>query len=550
MSREIILSTSTGNPIIRCVCYTQFSAFDAFTVSRTHERFRHLAQYTYVPYPKSVELVLKDVNFGNQFSILENELAKYGSLVNEITYFGCSLTSRSYGFLEFVKANYRRWNLKCLRFVHAGFDIDRIKKNGIIFEKLESIELNSCTDDFTGAFEAILLRCKRLKELTLIDLDDFDGSFMSTVTSQLESLYWQNSENSNNSNSICVLKIGSQTKSLILRHVSVVIECPSKNLSNLHTLKLCLIRSRAPTELFAYTGNQLKHLHLANTNSDGNQIRAIGNQLETFSLLKCPNFCIQHIYKLLANNKNLRSVKLCNVGNESMFEEVPKIIQNVEELCIWPSTENNRQPINFNEIVKLPRLKSFTFLSPKYTDQLDILTKLMEQLIGVDTLECLGFLMRPKDLKKTKFNEKFFQLKNLKSLKLVVWGPQALNQKVAVEIATNFTELNELKLLNTNDIDRKLELFHDACCCQILKKLNKRFPMKISVNQFVQILRARKAAKAKTPLMVYQMHGPHNETARMLSNQIDANKNVLQVLPLDSDAFFNFFNANSTHQSI
>lgn len=541
MSRQIILSTSTGDPIIRCVCYMQFSASDAFTVSRTHKRFHHLAQYTFLSYPKSVELVLKDVNFGNQFSALEIELAKYGSLVNEITYFGYSLTNRSCGFLEFVKANYRRWNLKCLRFVHAGFDIDRVEKNGIIFENLESIELNSCTDYFTGAYEAILLRCKRLKELTLIDLDDFDGSFMSTVTSQLESLYWQNSENSNNSNSICVLKIGSQTKSLILRHVSVVIECPSKNLSNLHTLKLCLIRSKAPTELLAYTGNQLKHLHLAKTNADGNQIRAIGNQLETLSLLKCPNFCIEHIYKLLANNKHLRSVKLCNVGNESMFQEVPKRIPNVEKLCIWPSIENHRQPVNFDEIVTLPRLKSFTFLSPKYSNQLDILTKLMEQLTRVDTLECLGLLMRPKDLKKTKFKEKFIQLKNLKSLKLVVLGPQSLNQKVAVEIATNFTELNELKILNTNDLDHKLETFHDACCCQILKNCNKRFPMKITVNQFAQILRARKAAKVKTPLKIYQMHGQHNETASMLSNQIDANKNVLQVLSLDSDEFFNFF---------
>lgn len=547
MSKRISLLNSKGESIIRCVSYMDFSASDPSAVSRSQERFRHLEQHTFGLYPESLELTLANGNSGasgNRLAALEREVARLGPLVNEITFDGSTGDIGTRDFLEFVEENFSQWTLKTLKFANTEFDSEDVEEYEIIFEKLDRIELSNCTELDDGAFEQLLRQCKQLKELTMIDLEDFDGHFMAETTDRLESLQLQNVKTPDNFTERYVLKIGNRTKSLILRNVSVVILCPSKDLSNLHTLKLCLIQSMAPNDLLCYTGKRLKHLHLAKVNSDGRQIREIGDQLETVSLLKCPNFHIDNIYQLLEGNKNLHSVKLCNVGDESMFHEVPRRVPKVEELCIWPNRENQRDPINFDDVVLLPRLKSFTFISPKYSNRLDILTNLLEQLNRMDTLESVGLLLRPNDLKREAFKEKLFRLQNLKSLKLVVWGPQSSNQKIAVDIATHFASLAELKILNNLDVDHTFENFHDACCCRMLKSSNQPFYMGIAANQFTQIMCARKRAKARTPLKIYVSRGPHKETARMLANQTSAHKNVLQVLPLDSDGFFEFFAAN------
>lgn len=463
MFPTISLLDSSGELILRCVNHKAYTTSSAFAVSRAPERFRHLDQYSFRWYAESVEISLGNGNNGNKFSLLERELAKYGPLISEIMFSGRSGAIRTREFLAFIEVNFCRWKVKWLKFVNTEFELDDVGRHGSIFENVEKIELSNCIEFDDGAYEAVIMQCKRLKALTLMDLKDFDGSFLPHVTSKLESLHLQNVIPSYNNLERYALKLGSQIESLILRHVSVVIECPSRDLTKLHTLKLCLIRSNAPSEILSYTGDQLKHLHLAKINSDGSQIRAVGKQLETLSLLKCPNFRCEHIFELLQNNKNLRSVKLCYVGNESLFKEVPRRATKLEQLCIWPAREDNRHPINFDDIVQLPRIKAFTFLSPKYSTQIDVLSHLVEQLTRVDTLECVGLLMRPQDLKKTRFKENFFQFRNLKSLKLVIWGPQSLNQKIAVEIATHFADLAELKILN--NMDRNFDDFHDTCCC-------------------------------------------------------------------------------------
>lgn len=551
MSKNISLLNSRGDLIIRCVSYTNFSTSDPSAVSRSQEQFRHLEQHTFGLYPDSLELTLENGNSGtsgNRLAVLQRELAKLGPLVNEITFDGSSGDIGTREFLKFIEENFRQWTLKGLKFANTEFESEDVEEYAIIFEKLDRIELSNCFDFDDEVFEILIRQCKELKELTLIDLEDFDGNFLGQTTDRLESLHLRNVKTSDNCTDRIVLKIGNRTKSLILRDVSVVILCPSKDLSNLHTLKLCLIKSMTSNDLLCYTGKRLKHLHLAKVNSDGSQICEIGDQLETVSLLKCPNFHIDNIYKLLEGNKNLRSVKLCNVGDESMFHEVPRRVPKVEELCIWPNRENQREPINFDDIVSLPKLKSFTFISPKYStkNSLNILSNLVEQLTRMDTLESVGILMRPNDLKRDTFKEKLFRFQNLKSLKLVVWGPQSSNQKIAVEIATHLTNLSELKILNNVDADHTFDNFHDACCCRMLKSSNHPFYMEIAANQFTQILCARERAKAKgrAPLKIYQSRGPHKETARMLANQTDAHKNVLQVLPLDSDGFFEFFAVN------
>lgn len=543
MFTNITFLNSKGEFIIRCAAYTKLSTTGAFTVSRAPQRFRHLDQYSFRWYPESVEIEFRYGKKGNPFFLLNRELGRYGPLINEITFSGTSGTVQTRQFLGFVEGNFWRWKVKCLKFVDTEFELDDVVTYGNIFENVEKIELNNCIEYDDGAYEAIIMQCKQLKALTLIDLKDFDGSFLPHATPQLESLHLQNVIPPYNNLERYSLKLGSRIESLILRHVSVVIECPSRDLSKLHTLKLCLIRSNAPSEILCYTGDQLKHLHLAKINSDGSQIRTVGKQLEKLSLLKCPNFRCEHIFELLRNNKNLRSVKLCNVGNESLFREVPRRATKLEQLCIWPAREDNRQPINFDDIVQLPRLKAFAFLSPKYSTQIDVLANLIEQLTRIESLQCVGLLMRPQDLKKPRFKEKFFQFEHLKSLKLVIWGPQSFNQKIAVEIATHFADLAELKILN--NMDRNFDDFHDTCCCNLIKNRNKCFLMEITSNQFAQILRARKRVQARVPLKIYQSQGPHKETARLLENQSDAHKNVLQLLPLEGDGFFNFFTADS-----
>lgn len=545
MFTNISLVDSKGELIIRCASYTNFPTSGAFTVSRATQRFRHLDQYSFRWYPRSVEITLRDGNDGNKFSSLERELAKYGPLISEITFSGTSDAIQTSELLALIEENFCRWKVKCLKFVDTEFEVDDVERYRKIFENVEKIELSNCTDDDDGAYEALIMQCKQLKALTLVDLEAFEGSFLPFATPQLESLHLQNVIASPYSLKRYAVKLGSQIKSLILRHVSVVIECPSRDLSKLHTLKLCLFKSNAPSEILSYTGDQLKHLHLAKIDGEGIQLRTVGKQLETLSMLRCPNFRCEHIFELLEKNKNLRSLKLCNVGNESLFQEVPRRATKLEQLCIWPAHEDNRHPINFDDIVQLPRLKAFAFFSPKYSTQTDVLTSLIEQLTRMETLECVGLLMRPQDLKKTRFKEKFFQFRNLKSLKLAICGPQSLNHRIVVEIATHLVDLAELKILN--NIDRNFDRFYATCCCHSHKERSNSFPMEITSSQFAQILRARKKVQAKVPLKIYHSQGQHEGTTRLFANQLDAHKNVLQLLPLEADGFFNFFTANSVY---
>lgn len=136
--------------------------------------------------------------------------------------------------------------------------------------------------------------------------------------------------------------------------------------------------------------------------------------------------------------------------------------------------------------------------------------------------------------------------KNLKlSLKLGICGPQSLNHRIVVEIATHLVGLAELNILN--NIDRNFDRFYATCCCHLHKKRSNRFSMEITPSQFAHILRAREKVQAKVVLMIYHSQGQYEETTRLLTNQLDAHKNVLQLLPLQVDGFFNFFTATSVY---
>lgn len=454
MSKIITLSDSRGELIIRVDI--NFFAADALALSRTHERFRHLAQYSFRLYPKSVELTLTNDNNNNDNKLyaLECALANIGPLVriNQITFNGSNGAVGKSEFHAFIEANYRRWKLKALKFVHTEFELADADEYELIFENLEKLELSKCCEQDDGAYEAMILQCIRLKELKLIDIGYFSFQFIQKATAQLKSLHIEKVKFWNDSKP-CVLTIRSQIKYLILRHVPVMIKCPSKNLTSLHTLELDSIECSAPCKLLAYNCHQLKHLHLANLDSNGTQLRNLGNQLESISLIKCVNFRPMYIYKLLQNNQNLRSVKLWSVGNETMFKEVPRRIPNVEHLHIWPARED--RPFNFDGMEKLTKLKSFTFISPKY----------------IDTVACVGLLFRP--TKRIKNTQKFSQFKALESLTMIVRGPRFLNRKIEAQIKKYLPNLKKLKLLNYNEDN--LDKFHEKCSSDVANDFAEEF---------------------------------------------------------------------------
>lgn len=567
MSKEKNLIDLSDDPIIHIFALLPFA--DSLSMRRTCQRFCQLAQYTFHLYPKKVELTLqKNVEY-NPFESLQTLLKTFGRDIKELSFNGLKDEMGSRRFLDLVvdhccpskavgdssplelkslefkrKISRGLSSLKLMKTVLKRNDPERCSR---ILQNLETIEFIDCVPEDEMVLHSITENCKQLKRLTLADYHAFNGECLQALANQVEALHLQNLRPLDSTITHYTLDVGSHTKCLILRNLRAEITCSARNLCNLETLQLYKVADgRAPrhrwepdhsilVQLLPYTGNNLRHLHISNMGSVTEAISKVGNQLVSLSLDIDDEWCYD-VYTLLENNPNLRSVKLCHMGDASLYEEVPQRVQNVEELCIWPKT--NSKPINLDGVLKLTKLKSFTFFCPR-TQTCD----LIGQLACIDSLECLGFPINAADFN-TNFDEKltehFFKLKKLKSLKLALDG--SLDQFGFEKIALHFVNLKELKIIHGNvqrQTNNSNEFAQWVSC--FLGGMNEGDLLRFREYRS----RITKFIKVKTPLKIYQAESHHRRTLSVnsISRKLreESYKEILRLLPLSNDGFFDFF---------
>lgn len=571
MSEEVNLIDLSDDVIIKIFSHLPFT--DLLAVRGICQRFRQLAHETFHLYPKKVVLTLRENIEYDPFVGLETLLNTLGQDIKELSFIGLKDPITSHRFLDLFVANICSSKLKCLKLVKVALEMNDAVRCTQILKNLEAIELFECTAAHIGVFEGFLTRCEQLKDLTAVNLLGLDGHwlrfFLGRLSTQLESLNLQHLRTFNGNLPQFSLNIGSRTKRLILRHVAAEITCTSKDLSNMETLKLDLVTKvgwygnlhdhGTSIGLLAYTSNKLKHLHLSNVMSNGEEISKIGNQLEFFSLEKSKNIRGEYVYKLLENNPNLRSVKICHMGYDGLYEEVPKRIPNIEELCIWPDL---RLPGPYSSyfaigpldgILMLKKLKSFTFFCSRFQT-----SDCIEQLAQMDSLESLGFPIDAKDFNQyfdKQLRGHFFKMKNLKSLKLALNGN--LNTSGYEKLGLYFGNLKELKIVHgnvmveekddENEYDGKysVEECHDFTLCDNCA-CGPRGINECELSQFIKFRQPiMKSMKKRTPLKIYQTEKHHRHS---LSDKVVVRKlqdkscqDMLRLLSLSNDGFFEFF---------
>lgn len=566
MSDSLELIDLGDDEIIQIFSLLSFT--DLLAMRSTCQRFLHLALYTFSVYPKRVELKLLKSTECDPFERLQTFFDTFGPHIKELTFNGMNDTDGSYHFFDLLRTNFYPSKLKLLKLVKTTLTFKHSALCSRILENLETIELIECTAVDPEAIDFTVTACRQLKGLSLIDLVGLNGQYLLPLSNQLESINLQNLRTWENANQRIILNVGSNTKRLILRHIFAVIVCESKDLSNLETLKLDLLSGmtspfaieveyrvhRTSLELLPYIGNKLKHLHLASVASDGTEISKIGNRLESFSLDNSRSVRSEYIYTLLTNNQNLRSVKLCHMGDASLYQEVPQRVPNVEQLCIWPAQRARCSTIGdiiIEGILTLSKLKSFTFFSsPSQT------CDLIGQLAQMDSLETLGCSVEADDFN-TNFDEKlrdnFYKLKKLKCLKLALNG--RLNTNAFEKIATHLVDLEELKLVH-GDVVTQVQTHYTESSptsdCNQLTNCGYCCDAGIDELEFSQFVKSHLPvilwAKLKMPMKIYQTQRDHNQSIfeRIISAKLlqDSYKDVVQLHPLSNDGFFEFYTKN------
>lgn len=543
---------------------------DLVAVRGTCRRFRHLSEYTFSVYPKRVEVTFPNACKCDAFKGLKTIFKSFGSHIRELTFNGLSDTNGSQQFLNLLQVSVDPSKLKSLKLIESKLTASNVVQCQRILENLEVFELFNCTAECDGVFEAMIMECQQLRGLSLIDLLGLNGHFLASLSTRLESIELQNVRTWENANQPIALTVGPHTKCLILRHIYAIITCPSNDLSNLETLKLDLLagmpspfardfelRTHSTSlELLSHVGNGLKHLHLSSVTPDGvDAIARIGNRLESFSLDNSSNVPNEYIFRLLENNRNLRSVKLCHMGDECLYREVPRRVRNVEELCIWPARKTRYSPIgtiDFAEVLTLTKLKSFTFFS----DTLQT-CELIGRLAQMHALETLGFSIEANDFNENfdaKLKSHFSKLKNLKTLKLALYG--RLNWSAFENIATQFVDLKELKLVH-GDVATRPETHYTPSSptsdCNQFTNCSycgdagiHQFEFRRFIKHRLPIVRLRTPT---TPLKIYQTQRDHSKSVcdRVIAKRLRraSGRKIVQLHPLSNDGFFEFFTAHS-----
>lgn len=497
--------------------FSRISFANMLAMGGTCKRLRHLAQCAYRTYPKPVEYNMENYNDGYKLSALKAVLQTFGPNIKELKFNGLNNGTASRHFFDLIVTHCFPSKLKCLNMVRTELKVVNAVRCRKILEHLENIELHECTANEEGAFEAFITPCKELKSLSLFRLNRFDGSFLSNITGQLESLelvFLMDSEQ-------FIINIGTQIKFLALRCVPCDVRCPSRDLSNLRIFLLSCgrVADRIQDQAFMllkYTGNQLKILKLApfEKRAYGTEISTVGNQLKSLSLIDNSDNPCEHILTLLDNNKNIRSLDL-DLEYDSLYSEVLKRIPNVEHLSIRLTTH-----MNWDGILLLKKLKSVTVsffgVAPRISGNF------IRILSQVQTLEVLGASVDAVG----KFNEKLLKLKKLKVLKLFFADATPMGAEFYGKIAAHLSDLEELQILVPSFYRQTIQRDWNS--------------LSINSLQFTHIINGRQLSKAKAALKVYQDRFYHEKSVKSLGPKMGEHINVIELLPFKHEEVQHF----------
>lgn len=289
--------------------FSMLRFIDLFAVAGTCRRLRQLAHYSFKLHPKEVIFTLKTVivneeTFFSSLNKLHAMLQFIGPLVRELTFDGINNEIGSRRFFDFIVKYCRPSKIKCIKLLRTNIEMANADRCHALLNTLEKLEMSACTAKMLVS-ETFILKCKRLRDLTLFNLNGFDGYYIKDFSRQLESINLQNLRTWQNTYGCFEINVGRRTKSLILREVSVNVKCDDKDLSNIQILQLRSVEC-FDIEFLSYVGNELKQLQLQNIESDGKVLFNVGNPSESISLLEYPNLRrkFQYIYDLLQKNNN------------------------------------------------------------------------------------------------------------------------------------------------------------------------------------------------------------------------------------------------------
>lgn len=141
---------------------------------------------------ESYEFKLERRNGGNNIGRLKTGMQELGPQLTEITFHGGNYRFASRRFFHLVAANCNPSKLKRLKLINVQMEAVDAKRCEPILKKLKKLELIDWIAAEVLDLETLILKCEDISELTLVNLNNFDGDFLTNLSKRLTAINLQN----------------------------------------------------------------------------------------------------------------------------------------------------------------------------------------------------------------------------------------------------------------------------------------------------------------------------------------------------------------------